>query len=1403
VMTRGILKVAKFSRNALAVLFFSLLVGETVFPQEKSRESGWHGIDVWQQPQGLPQNTVLTILQTRDGYLWVGTKGGLARFDGVRFTLFDDRNKKQLGENEVWALVEGDDSSLWIGTHGGGISRFKDGQFTVLTTKDGLVNDFVRTLCKDAEGAIWIGADEGLSRYKDGRFTNYTVMNGLVHNSVRSLFASPDGGVWVGTSNGGLIRFKDGTVVRQVIEGLSHKSEIKGICSDRNQNLWLGASEGLFRLNGGKVTKYTINEGLLSNRINCLYLDARGTLWIGTERGLNKYEDGALSPFHLVNQASSIDSILDICSDREGSIWVGSPTEGLCRIRRGQFVGYTMKDGLADDYVAAVLQAGNGDIWLGTGNGLNLFRNGEFTSYYIADNSVSNGNRIVSLAEDREGRLWVGTAAGVFKSRPIAECLRPPCHPIFTPVKNDAVPNMYARVIYQDRAGAVWIGLDLGGLVRFQGGRATTYTKKDGLSHLAVRALYEDQDGSLWIGTKGGGLNRFKDGKFTSYTEKEGLASDNIQGLYLDRDDALWIATRQGLNRFKHGRFTTYTVSDGLYSNFVYGFVEDDAGNIWMNCSKGIFRASKQQLDDFADGKIRSINCVAYGLEHGLSSTIGVVGHHPVAIKARDGRLWFASFKGVSVADPKILSINTLIPPVHIEEVDIDHHSYALNKPAESPPGRGDLVFRYTALSFLAPEKVRFKYRLEGYDQDWIEAGARRAAYYSNIPPGKYTFRVIAANNEGIWNETGDSSAIYLAPHYYQMKWFYAVGILLTMLLGGISYHLRIRQVKAHERDLRYLVDIRTQDLKQEIAERQRMEASLRASEERYRTIIEDMTEGYWEVDLKGRYTFFNNQLVKFHQRSRDDLLGLNYKRYMDKETAQRLNRIFREIYRTGEPVRELVFEVIRGDGTRRMDEISISLIRDAKGEPIGFRGIDRDITRRMQAEAELRQAKEEAEAASRAKSEFLANVSHEIRTPMNGIIGMTGLALDTVLSDEQREYLDMVKSSADALLTIINDILDFSKIEAGKFTLDPVDFRLRESLESTLKPLVVRAQQKGLSLICTISPETPDGLMGDWIRLQQILVNLIGNAIKFTDHGRILVEAELAAIGDSGLQTADLKLGDGPASNPQSESICLRFTVSDTGIGIPAEKQRAIFDAFSQADSSTTRKYGGTGLGLAISSRLVEMMGGQLSVESVLGEGSAFYFTARFALSATNQPKDSTLLRPLSTQIHSEPQPAQGGLRILLAEDNAVNQKLAMLLLSRQGHQVTVAGTGLEAIAVIGRSPFDLILMDVQMPEMDGIEATIKIREQEASTGGHVPIIAMTAHAMERDRRRCLEAGMDGYISKPIHAAELFQIITDLADSKRAASKGYVAVIECNHQGAFPPDDHGSVLRQLDADRG
>ena len=426
---------------------------------------------------------------------------------------------------------------------------------------------------------------------------------------------------------------------------------------------------------------------------------------------------------------------------------------------------------------------------------------------------------------------------------------------------------------------------------------------------------------------------------------------------------------------------------------------------------------------------------------------------------------------------------------------------------------------------------------------------------------------------------------------------------------------------------------------------------------------------------------------------------------------------------------------IIRADGTQGVIQARGRMVLDPAGEPIKFVGTSQDVTARKEIEAELLRAKEAAELATRAKSEFLANMSHEIRTPMNGILGMTELVLDSKLDAEQREYLNMAQSSAQLLLSLINDILDFSKIEAGKLELEAVDFNLPLMIAQMLEPLHLRAKKKNIAVAVEIAGDVPDQLIGDPQRLRQILLNFADNALKFTERGSILVKVQ--------------------TERENGQERCLRFSVTDTGIGIPQEKQAVIFEAFAQVDGSTTRNYGGTGLGLAIAARLVAQMRGNVWIESKVGQGTTFHFTAWFGAKAA-----APTTAPVRSDIEPHAEGPRHSLRILLVEDNVINRAVATALLQKRGHTLVQAANGHEALDAAAREPFDIIFMDVQLPEMDGFDATRSIRRMEKATGRRTTIVAMTAHAMAGDRERCLASGMDGYLSKPLERAALMEVL-------------------------------------------
>jgi ligand-binding sensor domain-containing protein len=759
----------------------------------RAETPAWYRFGSWRQAEGLPQDTIFDILQSRDGYLWLGTRGGLVRFDGVRFTTFHDGDPDRLRDNEVWSLAEAADGSIWASTYGGGVTRFQDGRFTVYTQEQGLINDYVAVVLGDRDGSVWIGTDRGLSRFKDGAFTNYKIAEGAVSPAVRGLHLDDDGTLWIGTNHGGIHRLQDGKVEPVPLTGARPANEVRWFWRDAQQTLWIGTYDGLLRLEGERLIGYTPADGLSSERIRKLADDGHGGVWIVSDRGLDRMTWDGRAP-HFTQVLASVDAG-GLCFDREGSLWVGSLLEGLTRLREGVVTTYLPSDGLADYYVGSVIEDRGGRVWIGTRRGLNSLYDGRIVTH----DDIPKKD-VLTLVEDHEGRIWVGMEVGLFRSKGRATC--PGCRPVFEPVVNPQIERQNVRALFEDRDHAMWAGLHQQGLVRYAGNEVRTYTTADGLANNAVRAMAQDRAGALWIGTRGGGLSRLQDGRFQTFTKKDGLAGDGVQVLHIDADDTLWIATRQGISRYKDGRFSKLTVNQGLYANYSYALLEDGQGYMWMESARGVFRVSKKELDDVAEGRSPRVQSEAFSVEHGFLCTVGVAGTSPAAFRGHDGLLWFGTSDGLSVVDPQRLQPNRLAPPIHIETVTVDGKPFEAQGRIEAAPGRGEVSIQYAGLSLLAPEKMQFKYRLEGYDHDWMDAGPRRVAYYTNIPPGRYHFRVIGSNNDGVWNETGAAVDLTLAPHFYQTRWFVVLGVAAIALVGAGSQMWRLRRLKASEREL-------------------------------------------------------------------------------------------------------------------------------------------------------------------------------------------------------------------------------------------------------------------------------------------------------------------------------------------------------------------------------------------------------------------------------------------------------------------------------------------------------------------------------------------------------------------------------------------------------------------------
>ncbi|WP_158748554.1 sensor histidine kinase [Acidobacterium sp. S8] len=779
-----------------------------------------YGFQSWQADDGLPQNTVHTVLQTRDGYIWLGTEAGLVRFDGVQFTVFDKKSSPLLGSDLISSLLEDRNGTLWIGTSGG-LTRLERGEFHTFTAHDGLPAVSVLSLHLSRDGSLWALTAAGLAKYAEGRFQPVAVPQGLSDDS--AVAETPDGSLWVNSGNslmrvdvqklsaqtvstftdqietlaadshgtfwiglsGGLKRVSQNGKPIYVPSLETLRTDVTALLSATDGRLWIGTANGVAVFDGNNAHFFTQRDGLPGNRVLKLFEDREHAIWTATNHGIARVADGRVSAL-ASKEGLSTDQVLSFFEDREGSLWLGTESGGLSILRDRKFTTYTTDDGLTDELVRSVFQERNGAMLIGTnGGGVNQWMSSRFSS--LAPSGHLSSNVVLALTDDPDGNLWIGTPDGLNRVKGNQTT-------VFTSA--DGLADDFVRSLYTDRSGAVWIGTRRG-LSRYKDGAFTSYAATDGLGNDLVGAILQDKDGSMWIGTLGG-LSHFTHGKFQNFSTQQGLSSDIITALHQDADGNLWIGTSGGGLSVRHnGKFVSLPPDKTGLPEDIYGILDDGQGNLWLGSKKGIFRASKNKLLMLATGNIDTISPDVFGTADGMRISECSSGGHPAAWRAKDGSLWFATLRGVSTVDPAHMPVNRVAPLVAMEQVSVDETAIPLQRDAKFGPGHTRFAFQYAGLSFVVPQKVRFRYKLEGLDREWVDAGTRRIAYYTNIPPGRHTFRVMACNNDGVWSEQAAAFSFQLKPRFYQTYWFYIAVLLCLAVLTYEAYRWRVRSVES------------------------------------------------------------------------------------------------------------------------------------------------------------------------------------------------------------------------------------------------------------------------------------------------------------------------------------------------------------------------------------------------------------------------------------------------------------------------------------------------------------------------------------------------------------------------------------------------------------------------------
>lgn len=769
--------------------------------------------DHWTTDQGLPQNSIYAIQQTRDGYLWLATLDGLVRFDGVRFTVFNKSTTPDLTQNRFVALLEDREGVLWAGTDESDIWRWEKGRFTPFQIQGATPfkdrNVYFRS---EPDGSVLLTTRAGILHWRNGKLQPELETRGEFQR-----YFGPTGIRWELDAQGILRRIQAGRVEQWKLPPPFHGPYVAPMCEDRQGQLWIGSDPTLWRLKDGTLTAFGPAQGLSAKTFTTIYEDHTGRLWIGTRsEGLVLYHEGRFTQFTTADGLSS-NNIRSLYEDREGTLWVGTDNNGLMRVNRREITSLSKAQGLASANVYPLLQTRAGDIWIGAYPNLSRFTQGAIKNYTLRDGLPMINTE--SLYEDRDGTLWIGTIGSLVQYRNGR---------FIDLIDSFALPHhtYNLTVIYQDRAGAMWFGTSIG-LVKQQHGQQDgqyqVFTKAEGLPSNDIKALVEDAQGGLWIGTYGG-VSYLRDGRFTNYTTANGLTGNRVRSLHLDAEGVLWIGTYDsGLSRWKDGRLANITRRQGLANEGVFQILEDRRGNLWMSSNQGIHRVSKQQLNDCADGKLSAVSPVTYGKAEGMLNNECNGGRQPAGIQTQDGKLWFPTQDGVAIIDPEAVASNPLPPPVVIETALIDRQPFAQPATLQLEPGQSNLEIEYTANSFIRAEQVKFKYQLAGLDRDWIDAGTRRTAYFSHIPAGEYTFRVIAANSDGVWNNEGASLKVIVLAPFYRRWWFLSLVTLALVGIGTAGYQYRVRGLEraraAQEEFSRRLIESQEHERKRIAAE--------------------------------------------------------------------------------------------------------------------------------------------------------------------------------------------------------------------------------------------------------------------------------------------------------------------------------------------------------------------------------------------------------------------------------------------------------------------------------------------------------------------------------------------------------------------------------------------------------